>query len=92
MSVEINEQDSWFVYIVKCADNTLYTGIAKDVDKRIHEHNHDDRTTAKYTRSRRPVQLVYQEACDDRSMASVREYQIKQLSRSQKEALIKQVC
>lgn len=76
------------MYIVRCADDSLYTGIARDVSRRISEHNANNGTGASYTRSRRPVRLVYQESAVDRSAASKREYQIKQLSRVQKLALI----
>lgn len=79
---------SWQVYIARCADGTLYTGIARDVEKRITEHNADKGIGANYTRARRPVVLVYQEAAADRSSASKREYQIKQLSRAEKLALV----
>jgi putative endonuclease len=78
----------WFVYIVRCADDTLYTGIAMDVVRRIDEHNLDDRLAAKYTRARRPVALVYEEKCASRSAAAKRESQIKKLSKTQKEQLI----
>lgn len=78
----------WFVYIVRCADNSLYTGIARDVDKRVEEHNNNNASAAKYTRARRPVRLAYQEACGSRSHAARREYEIKQLSRAQKESLL----
>jgi len=81
-------KNSWFVYIVRCADNTLYTGIAKDLERRILEHNSDDTSGAKYTKARRPVTLVYQEACDSRSAASKREYEIRQLGRKGKEELL----
>jgi putative endonuclease len=80
--------DSWQVYIVRCADDSLYTGIARDVERRIAEHNADNGLGASYTRSRKPVTLVYQEAAADRSAASRREYQIKQLSRTEKLALV----
>lgn len=80
--------DSWQVYIVRCADDSLYTGIARDLERRIAEHNADNGLGASYTRSRRPVTLAYREAAADRSAASKREYQIKQLSRAQKLALI----
>ncbi|MBI1423700.1 MAG: GIY-YIG nuclease family protein [Gammaproteobacteria bacterium] len=80
---------SWQVYIVRCADETLYTGIARDVHKRIHEHNHG-RLAARYTRSRRPVVLVYTESCDSRSQALQREMAIKKLSRQDKEQLCRQ--
>ncbi len=66
----------YYVYMLECADGTLYTGIATDVKRRVEEHNHSDKG-AKYTRSRRPVKLVYQEAFEDRSGASKREYHIK---------------
>ena len=79
---------SYFVYIVECSDKTLYTGIAKDLQKRIIEHNESDKG-AKYTKVRRPVKLVYSESSQDRSSASKREYAIKQLTREQKLLLIK---
>ena len=75
----------WSVYIVQCADGTLYTGSSPDVAKRIVAHNAGQ--GAKYTKTRRPVALVYQEACADKSTALKREYAIKQLSRQQKLAL-----
>ena len=80
---------SWYIYMVRCADDSLYTGIAKDVERRLHEHNHHDSLGARYTRARRPVQLVYQEAADSRSAAAKREYVIKQLNREAKEELIR---
>lgn len=73
---------------MRCADGTLYTGIARDVARRIAEHNAGGRLAANYTRGRRPVTLVYQEAAATRSAASKREYAIKLLSRQQKQALI----
>jgi putative endonuclease len=79
---------SWHVYIVRCADDSLYTGIARDLERRIAEHNAGNGTGASYTRSRRPVTLVYREAAGNRSAASKREYGIKQLSRAQKLVLI----
>lgn len=77
---------SWAVYIVRCADATLYTGIAVDVERRIAQHNAG--SGARYTRSRRPVVLVYVEEQPDRSVASKREWAIKQLARKDKERLI----
>jgi len=78
----------YYVYMVKCADETLYTGIAKDLERRVKEHNESDKG-AKYTRVRRPVTLVYSETYPDRSTASKREYEIKKkMSREQKLALI----
>ena len=75
------------VYIVRCADDTYYTGIAADVARRIVEHESSPRG-AKYLKGRGPLQLVYAEAVGDRSKASQLEYRIKQLDRSDKEALI----
>lgn len=74
---------TWFVYIVKCSDDTLYTGVTTDLKRRVREHN-SPAGGARYTRSRRPVQLVYAEKCDSRSMACSRESRIKRLSRVQK--------
>ena len=78
----------YYVYIVKCADDTLYTGIATQLDRRIDEHNSSEKG-AKYTRIRRPVELVYSEEYPDRSAASKREYEIKKkMTRKDKLALI----
>ncbi len=82
--------NDWFVYIVRCADDSLYTGITKDVDRRVREHNEGDKLAAKYTRARRPVVLVYQETCGSRSTATKREYEIRQLSRKDKKLLLSQ--
>lgn len=79
---------TWQVYIVRCADGSLYTGITRDVERRIAEHNGDGAAGANYTRSRRPVALVYREAATDRSQASRREHAIKSLSRAEKLLLI----
>jgi len=78
----------YFVYMVRCADDTLYTGITTDLERRTQEHNGPDKG-AKYTRVRQPVTLVYHEAHPDRSTASKREYHIKkQMSRAEKLQLI----
>ncbi len=78
----------YYVYIVQCADSTLYTGIATELKRRINEHNSSDKG-AKYTRIRRPVTLVYSEEHPDRSSASKREYNIKKnMSRVEKLQLI----
>jgi len=75
------------VYMVRCADGTLYTGIARDPQRRLHEHNHGP-GGARYTRGRRPVVLVYREPAADRAGALRRERAIKRLARAAKEALI----
>jgi putative endonuclease len=79
---------SWYVYIVRCADDSLYTGIASDVKRRVDEHNGSGTLGARYTRVRRPVELVYHEAVDSRSAAMQREHQIRRLSREEKHVLI----
>ena len=85
----MKSSDKWYVYILQCRDNSLYTGITTDIQRRVEEHN--NRTEgAKYTRSRRPVKLVYQESCIDRSSASKREVEIKKLRTDKKRSLINQ--
>jgi len=81
--------EPWYVYIVCCADNTYYCGVAKDVAKRVAEHNHSERLAARYTRGRRPVELVYCEEAASRSVAIKREGAIKRMSRKRKEQLIR---
>ena len=77
----------WYVYIVRCADRTLYTGVARDLSARLAAHNAG--RGAKYTRARLPVKLIYQETVADRSAALRREHAIKRLSRTEKRALAK---
>jgi putative endonuclease len=78
----------WYVYILRCADNSLYTGVTLDVKKRLDEHNGVTGNGAKYTRARRPVKLVYREESASRSDACKREYDIKSLSKTEKESLL----
>lgn len=78
---------TWFVYMLQCADGTLYTGITTDIDRRIAEHNGEGRLGARYTRSRRPVNLAYSEPVTSRAEASRREAAIKRLDRRRKQAL-----
>jgi putative endonuclease len=84
-----NMSDSWFVYILRCADGSFYTGITTDVERRIREHNHGGNQAAAYTRSRRPVTLVYQENCSGRPGAARREAAIRKLGRKEKENLVR---
>ena len=77
----------WRVYMVACADGSLYTGITTDLCRRLAEHN-SDRGGARYTRPRRPVHLVYSERAASRSAAAKREYRIKRLPPAGKKALI----
>jgi putative endonuclease len=81
------ETKVWYVYMVRCRDNTLYTGITTDIHRRLEEHNSTDSIT-RYTRSRQPVKIVYYEQVANRSEAGKREYRIKKLHRQKKELLI----
>ena len=76
----------WSIYLLRCADGSMYTGIATDVSRRISEHEQGKRG-AKYLRGRGPFELVYQRAVGDRSVATRIEYCVKQLSRREKENL-----
>lgn len=76
----------WYVYILRCSDNSLYTGVTKDLQRRVEEHN-CSKLGAKYTRGRRPVELIYSESLESRSAAGKRECEIKALSRLEKESL-----
>jgi putative endonuclease len=78
---------TWYLYILECADQTLYTGITLDIPRRLDEHNAG--TGSKYTRSRRPVRVVFSRSYPDRSLASKNEFKLKQMSRSEKLALIR---
>jgi putative endonuclease len=78
----------WYVYMLRCADNSLYTGVATDIDARLTAHNAGK--GAKYTRGRLPVKLVYQEAVADRGSALKREHAIKRLPVATKRRLIGQ--
>jgi putative endonuclease len=78
----------WFVYILECADGTYYTGIAKDYEKRVNEHNTSPKG-AKYTRGRRPVRLLYHCSFETRSEALKEECYIKKLSRKEKAIYLK---
>ena len=77
----------WVVYILKCSDDTLYTGITNDIENRLKKHN--EGKGAKYTRSRLPVKLMKMFEMTDKSHASKEEYRIKQLSRQDKLLLLK---
>lgn len=76
----------YFVYIIRCADKSLYTGVTTNVERRFAEHRAG--TGAAYTRAHTPKKIVYIETCTDRSAAQKREYEIKQLTKEQKEGLV----
>ena len=80
-------QGMYYLYVLMCADGTLYTGITLDVARRVEEHNSSDTAGARYTRSRRPVRAIYQKEVGDESAAKAEEYRFKQLTRSAKLAL-----
>ena len=77
----------WFLYVLRCSDDSFYTGVTTDVDRRLREHNGTNRG-AKYTSSRRPVRLIYSEEHPSRSSAQKAEYGFKRLTRLQKEKKI----
>ncbi len=79
-------EEKWFVYILQCSDNSLYTGITNNLEKRIETHN--KRKGAKYTKYRLPVVLKYYEIVENKSQAAKREIKIKSLSKADKIKLI----
>ena len=76
----------WYVYILECSDNTLYTGVAIDVEKRASEHNSTNK--CRYTRFRKPVKVKYKELCNNHNIARKREHEIKGYTREQKLEII----
>lgn len=83
----MTKEQSWYVYILECSDRSYYCGVTTDLERRLNEHN-NRASGARYTRARRPVELVYSEQMTSRSEACQREYFIKQLTRTQKQKLI----
>jgi len=81
------QSTSWYIYIAQCSDRSLYTGITKNITERIAAHN-SAKGGAKYTRSRRPVQLIHVEKFPSRSLAAKREYQLKKMNKKNKLQLI----
>jgi len=84
---EQNKTKTWWIYLLRCSDNSLYAGVTTDIDRRIDEHN-NSKLGAKYTRAKRPVHLAYLEESDSRSNACKREYQIRHLTKLKKEQLV----
>lgn len=78
------DSDRWYVYLVRCADSSFYTGVTTDLVRRLRQHNGEIAGGAGYTRGRRPVDLVWSEACIDRSDAQKREYVVRRSPRSVK--------
>lgn len=81
-------REKWFLYMLKCVDQSLYTGITKDLDLRFEKHSSGK--GARYTRTRLPLKMVYQETCKSRTQALIRECAVKALPRKKKIALIEQ--
>ena len=81
-----DSEKPWMVYIMECSDGSFYTGVTNDIERRQKQHN--EGTASRYTRSRRPVILRYQELCGSRSQALIRECSLRLLSRKEKEALV----
>ena len=82
----VSVEETWYVYIVQCADGSLYTGVAKDVEMRVSQHNAGK--GAKYTRARLPVRLIHREPAADQGSAMRREYEIKGMTRKRKWQLV----
>jgi len=81
-----SKKDSWFLYILRCYDGSFYTGITKDLENRFNMHNKGK--ASRYTRVRRPVEMLYQERCGTHSDALMRECAVKALSRKRKKVLV----
>jgi predicted GIY-YIG superfamily endonuclease len=81
-------KEPWFLYILRCGDHSLYTGITKDIEKRFQMHSQGK--AARYTRSRQPLEIVYRETCKTRTEALIRECAVKTLTKTKKLALIEQ--
>ena len=84
VSSDFPQDPDWAVYLLRCADGSLYTGIAADLKRRLRQHNGELVGGPRYTSGRRPVELLWWESARDRSEAQVREAQIKRLTRRQK--------
>jgi predicted GIY-YIG superfamily endonuclease len=82
----VKEPDDWELYILKCRDGSFYTGVTKDIERRLKMHQEGN--ASKYTRTRRPVELLYHEYCGSRTQALVRECAVKELPRKKKEELV----
>ena len=81
------KKSKWHLYILKCGDGTLYTGITNDLARRLKQHN--DGSASRYTRSRLPVKLIYEESCRSRSHALKKELAVKSLTRQEKDKYIR---
>lgn len=82
---------TYYFYMLRCSDNSLYSGITTDLNRRVEEHNSGTSRSAKYTRAKMPVTLVYSEKYETKQAAMKREFQVKQLSKVKKEELIRTI-
>lgn len=85
---KLTAMQQWYVYILRCADSSFYTGVTTDPKRRLREHNECNRLGARYTRARRPVTMIWCETQADRAAALRREYAIKQMRRAAKQRLV----
>lgn len=90
MAESVPEKSAWFVYMLRCADGSLYTGITTDPQRRLRQHRGELKGGARYTRARLPLTLVWLESQQDRASATRREMQLKKLKAAEKESLLKQ--
>lgn len=81
-----SKNESWILYILECSDKSLYTGITNNLERRL--KTHQEGRASRFTRARRPVKLLYQEPCGNRTQALIRECAVKSLSRQEKEELV----
>ena len=88
MNTDTGQDATWQVYLLQCAYQSLYVGVTTDLARRLQQHNGQLAGGARYTQARRPVALVWSEACDSRSDAQQREHALRRLSREQKLAII----
>jgi putative endonuclease len=86
--MSLNDQNSWIIYILECCDKSLYCGITNNIERRLKQHSGELKGGAKYTISRRPCHLVYQEKSASRKEALIREFENKKMSKAQKIELI----
>ena len=89
-SSSAGRRGKWFLYILECQDGKFYTGITKDIDRRLKAHN--EGKGASFTRMRRPVKVIYHETLKSRAQALIREYAVKALPRKKKEELVAMGC
>lgn len=87
-AIELDGASCWYLYLVKCRDGSLYTGITTNVERRFAEHQQSGPKSAKYLRGKGPLELVYSSEAGDRSQASSIEYKVKQLPRAAKQKMI----